>query len=295
MINVYFKENLVPQILAVDDSSSNLDIVLEVLENFNVIDITDPSEVFKIVQETKIDIILLDIMMPKINGFDICKQLKSNPYTKDIPVIFITSKTDEESIEKAFEVGGIDYVTKPFKTKELLSRVHTHLELSKQKFLLQELIENQSKILQQQSKLAIMGKMIDTVMNKINSSQTLIKPVELTDLEEALDKISLELMNQTKKIIRLDKKYSYNSSNNVLICDNKIVELTHKESILLQLFISKINKTISIEDIMANVWEDSYTQEVSKESVKSQVSKLRKKLPQNCIENVYGIGYTLKL
>jgi len=76
-----------------------------------------------------LDLILLDIMMPKIDGYDVCKQLKQNPQTQGIPVIFLTAKTDEDSIEKAYEVGGSDYVSKPFKPKELMARVKTQLDL----------------------------------------------------------------------------------------------------------------------------------------------------------------------
>jgi len=83
----------------------------------------------EIVQEEKIDLILLDIMMPKMDGYKVCTTLKSSTATKNIPVIFITAKTDEDSIEKAYEVGGIDYVTKPFKPRELLARVKTQLKL----------------------------------------------------------------------------------------------------------------------------------------------------------------------
>ena len=83
----------------------------------------------KFVEEEKIDLILLDIMMPDIDGYEVCQKLKSNVNTKDIPVVFITAKTDEESIERAYSVGGSDYVTKPFRPKELLARVNRELQL----------------------------------------------------------------------------------------------------------------------------------------------------------------------
>lgn len=75
------------------------------------------------------DLILLDIMMPQIDGYEVCKQLKQNPKTQGIPVVFLTAKTDEDSIEKAYAVGGSDYVSKPFKPKELMVRVKTQLDL----------------------------------------------------------------------------------------------------------------------------------------------------------------------
>jgi len=116
-------------ILIVDDTISNLDILSHLLENYDVIDSISGEDALEIVQEEEVNLILLDIMMPGIDGFEVCQKLKSNPKTKNIPIIFITAKTDEDSIEKAYDIGGSDYVTKPFKPKELLARVKRELQL----------------------------------------------------------------------------------------------------------------------------------------------------------------------
>ena len=114
-------------ILVVDDTIANLDILLELLDNYDLIDVTNGKDALKIAQNEDIDLILLDIMMPEMDGYEVCKRLKSNPKTKDIPIIFITAKTDEESIERAFDIGGSDYIMKPFMPKELLARVKKEL------------------------------------------------------------------------------------------------------------------------------------------------------------------------
>lgn len=116
-------------ILVVDDTISNLDIMGVILDKYDVMDATSGKDALEILDEEQIDLILLDIMMPDMNGYEVCEILKANPKTKDIPIIFITAKTDENSIEKAYDVGGIDYVTKPFKPKELLARVKTQLHV----------------------------------------------------------------------------------------------------------------------------------------------------------------------
>lgn len=117
-------------ILIVDDTKSNIEILLELLGNtYNVIPALGGHKALKIVQKKKIDLILLDIMMPEISGLEVCEILRKDPTTKDIPIIFITAKTDESSIEKAYDVGGMDYVTKPFRPKELLARVKTQLRV----------------------------------------------------------------------------------------------------------------------------------------------------------------------
>jgi len=116
-------------ILIVDDSIINLDILGDLLDEYDLIETTDALSALEILEEENVDLILLDIVMPKMNGYELCQKLKEQESTQSIPIIFITSKTDEDSIEKTFEYGGSDYVSKPFKPKELLSRVNTQLKL----------------------------------------------------------------------------------------------------------------------------------------------------------------------
>ncbi|MBK3332423.1 diguanylate cyclase [Persephonella atlantica] len=126
-------------ILVVDDNAENLDILAELLEEYDVIDTTDGYEALEILNEEKVDLILLDVMMPEIDGFELCKKIKDNPQTQDIPIMFITALTDEDSIVKSYEIGGSDYITKPFKKKELLAKV-------KREFKIQDL-QNELKLM----------------------------------------------------------------------------------------------------------------------------------------------------
>jgi PleD family two-component response regulator len=123
--------NKKPTILAVDDTELNLDILTRLLKEYDVIPALSGEDALEIAQNEDIDLILLDIMMPMMNGFEVGRCLKSNPAKCDIPIIFITAKTDEESIAKAYEIGGADYVTKPFMPGELLARVKLQLNLRK--------------------------------------------------------------------------------------------------------------------------------------------------------------------
>lgn len=128
------KENI-PTILVVDDEKSNLDIVLGLFKpfasKFNIVAALFGDKALKIVEKRKIDLVLLDIMMPVMDGYEVCKILKSQEHTKHIPVLFITANMDEKSIIKAYNVGGVDYITKPFRPIELLARVKTHINLNK--------------------------------------------------------------------------------------------------------------------------------------------------------------------
>ncbi len=115
-------------LLVVDDTPTNIDILVDLFEAYTVAVSLDGLTAIEMVQNMSIDLILLDIMMPGLDGFEVCKRLKEDPKTRDVPVIFITAKTDEESIEAAYDAGGVDYVSKPFKPREVLARVRFQLE-----------------------------------------------------------------------------------------------------------------------------------------------------------------------
>lgn len=118
-------------ILAVDDKKENLDVILDILEDFDVIPVTSGSKALEIIEEENISLILLDIVMPEMNGYEVCAKLKSDPRTASIPIIFATAKTDENSISQAYAAGADDYVSKPLKRSEVIARVQTQLRLKK--------------------------------------------------------------------------------------------------------------------------------------------------------------------
>ncbi|MES0489376.1 MAG: HD domain-containing phosphohydrolase [Leptospirales bacterium] len=117
-------------ILVIDDNKSNIKIINTILgENYSLQNAETGEEGLARVLEFQTDLILLDVKMPGISGFEVAKQLKKNPSTSEIPVIFITALSDEASITKGFDLGGADYITKPFKEEELVCRVRTQLKL----------------------------------------------------------------------------------------------------------------------------------------------------------------------
>jgi signal transduction histidine kinase len=118
-------------ILIVDDTPINLDAISETLSDagYDVAIATSGERALQIVQRQPPDLILLDIMMPGIDGFATCQLLKADPQTCDIPVIFMTAMSDVNNKTKGFDYGAVDYITKPFQEQEVLSRVKTHLQL----------------------------------------------------------------------------------------------------------------------------------------------------------------------
>lgn len=128
------------RIMLVDDTLKNIQLLGTLLSRsgYQIYIAQSGTEALKISEKVKLDMILLDIMMPGMNGFEVCQVLKGNPKTKDIPVIFLTARTETEDIVTGFEAGAVDYVTKPFNSAELLARVRTHLDIRrKEKKILQ--------------------------------------------------------------------------------------------------------------------------------------------------------------
>lgn len=132
-------------ILIVDDVPKNIQLLGKTLDDkgYQVAAVTKGDQVVRTAKKHTPDLILLDIMMPEKSGFEVCKELKADDELSEIPVIFLTARSEEEDIIKGLNLGGADYVTKPFNSGELLARIDTHLTLKKAR----------DRILQQQEEL----------------------------------------------------------------------------------------------------------------------------------------------
>ncbi len=135
-------------ILIVDDTPENIDILVELLEDFDKQVAINGKDALEIAWDDTPDLILLDIMMPEMDGYEVCEKLRANDKTKEVPIIFLTAKTQKEDIVRGFEVGGQDYITKPFDSRELMERVKTQLELKNQR----EVLKNMNNILEEKVK-----------------------------------------------------------------------------------------------------------------------------------------------
>lgn len=133
-------ENSNFKILVVDDIPKNLELVSTFLytEDYTVIQCSSGFKAFEILKQKKIDLILLDVTMPDMDGYQVCERIKLDKKNQDIPVIFLTARSETEDIVKGFEVGGADYLTKPLNPKELLIRVSSHLKAKVQKDLIKK-------------------------------------------------------------------------------------------------------------------------------------------------------------
>jgi diguanylate cyclase (GGDEF)-like protein len=134
------------RILVIDDTPANLHLLVDMLaeHGYTVHPATGGKTAFRFLQATLPDLILLDIYMPDMNGYEVCQQLKANEHTRDIPVIFISSADQELDKMKAFASGGVDYIVRPLQLEEVLARIRTHLSLRRLQKNLEDLVQERT-------------------------------------------------------------------------------------------------------------------------------------------------------
>jgi DNA-binding response OmpR family regulator len=193
-----------------------------ILSDYTLYLVTNKIDAYKVLEENKIDLILLDVVMPDIMGTDLCKELKSDEAYKNIPVIFITATDTDETIIEAFTNGAIDFVK---------------------------------------------------------------KPINIVDLQQ---RIKLNLKNNST--YEIDSNYTFNLQTLQLYKDNISIKLTRSEQKLLELFIRKKDTLIDPIDISNHLFDD-FDKEYNNRTIRNIISSLKKKLPGDVINSVYGQGY----
>ncbi len=141
-------------LLIVDDEPVNIKIFLEMLRSDYTIKVaTDGEKALQIAQsDNPPDLIILDVMMPGIDGYEVCRRLKAEPRTKDIPIIFVTAKGGEDDQTKGFELGAVDYIAKPFSPIVVMARIKTHLELKRNRDFLEWMLKERTREMQEMEK-----------------------------------------------------------------------------------------------------------------------------------------------
>ena len=198
-------------ILIIDDEAINIEILVELLNGKYELKVAfDGKMGINIAKKVLPDLILLDIEMPIMDGFEVAYELKNNSDTEGIPIIFVTSKTEKEVIISALDCGAVDYIKKPFLKEELFLRVANHVKTR----LLQKEINDRNKIqeqlLIQQSKLAAMGEMIGAIAHQWRQPLTALGGI-LTNIEESYIDNELTENYLTKQIDSAENKIMYMS------------------------------------------------------------------------------------
>ena len=183
-------------ILIVDDLPQNLKLLAELMKdnNYYVRPVTSGKLALLAAQAIPPDLILLDINMPVMDGFETCEQLKTLEKTKHIPVIFLSANTESDAIVKGFELGAVDYITKPFKATEVLLRVKTHLEL---KFSKETILK------QNNSQRELLHVLCHDLMNSVGAAQSLMTIKRMTETLSEEDEVMSMAINNAVDVIGL--------------------------------------------------------------------------------------------
>ena len=209
-----------PTILIVDDIFENVSALFHFLDNhdFEVLVARNGESAIELLEEEHPDLILLDVMMPGISGFETCQRLKANTKTQDIPIIFMTALSDTVDKVKGFEVGAVDYVTKPIQQEEVLARINTHLIICQlQKQLQAKNIELETKNIELKTKNAELDAFSHTVAHDLKNPLAHI--IAMSDLLQ--DDFNENLSMQAHKCLQ----YIFQSSKKMVEIINALLLL----------------------------------------------------------------------
>ncbi|BDA69228.1 Response Regulator Receiver Signal Transduction Histidine Kinase [Rivularia sp. IAM M-261] len=179
-------------ILIVDDNQNNLKVLCEAIADFGweILVANDGESAIEQAQYAHPDLILLDVMMPGIDGFDTCQHLKSNSLTREIPIIFMTALSDTIDKVKGLSIGGVDYVTKPFHTEEVLARINVHLQL---RYLNKQLEEQK---LDLEKRVAVRTNELSQALHELQQSQLqLVQSEKMSTLGQLVASVAHEINN----------------------------------------------------------------------------------------------------
>lgn len=242
--NYFMKKISECTVLIVDDTEENLDILVEALsDDYGISVAMDGETALENLKMEIPDIILLDIMMPGMDGYEVCRKIKANKDTQDIPVIFLTAITEIESKARGFKLGAVDYITKPFEILEVKARVRTHLALKLAKYELSEknrILEE--KTVELQSAVNELEAFSYTVSHDLKSPLRAIEAYTKMISEEENEKLNdntKEMVHNVKSICSnmikmIENLLKYSKMTNLEICKgpvdiNEIFQLTFKQ------------------------------------------------------------------
>jgi putative two-component system response regulator len=206
-------------ILVVDDTETNIDILANALDTeYDVSVAMDGESALDIAHSAPPDLILLDIMMPGMDGFEVCERLKESADTAEIPVLFLTAMTEMQNKTKGFEIGAVDYITKPFEIREVEARVRTHLKLKEAK----DFLANQNEILEKK----VEERTRELVLTQDVTIQSLASLAETRDNETGAH------IQRTQNYVSLLTLRLMNVPNYIAEIDPTTAQLLHKSASL---------------------------------------------------------------
>lgn len=266
-------------VLIVDDAKENIDILFQALvDEYELGVAVDGETALEYVSTEKPDLILLDIMMPGMDGYEVCRRLKADPATRDIPVIFLTAMTDIQNKTAGFDTGAVDYITKPFEILEVKARVKTHLDLKNALHTihqyskkLEEMVEQRTKALIATERRAAFSLLIQGIVHNLKNPLTSIiggsNLIEMASeqLTGLTDQMPETIRETVKKEVDTIHKFSRNIESGGLRLNEMINSMMAK---------SRSDKSDKIEILDLNTILDQETRFLDADRVfKNEVSK----------------------
>lgn len=198
----------VQRILIVDDQEANLQVLGTMLGQlgFDIVTATDGEQALGRIAAQRVDLVLLDVLMPGIDGFEVCRRIREQPDLAHLPVIFLSSADDKEFVVRALGAGGVDYVTKPFHKAELASRVRTHLALKAARDSLRQLAEDKDEL------LGILAHDLKSHLGGMQMSAQVLHQRAVTMGEPRLELMSGNILHATNQMFAFVKEFLANSS-----------------------------------------------------------------------------------
>ena len=300
--------NSTARIMIVDDTEQNIQLLGQALakEGYEIIVATNGAEAIKTLEHITPDLILLDVMMPQMDGFEACSIIKKNEKTKNIPIIFLTARVETEDIVKGFELGAVDYIAKPFNLMELYTRVKNHLELKKRDNDNKELIHILAHDLATPFNAIISLTEILDLFNDVNELKTLIGQLNTTarnakdlidlvrkmrSLEEG--KIELahcnltELIRQAVELLK-DKLKAKNISVN-MSADEKVEVLADKISLLNSVLLNLLTNAIKFSYPASEI---NICVEKQNNKVRFSITDTGIGMPESLLEKLFEMNRT---
>lgn len=268
-------------ILIVDDTQANLHLLSRVLKKagFRYVEASNGQEAIKAAKNHEPDLILLDIMMPDMSGFEVIKKLKNIPEVSDIPVIFLSSLTDTDDKVQAFKSGGVDYITKPFQKEETLARINTHLQI---RFLQKQLNERITILRKREVELSRLNnkkdELVRTVSHDIKNPLTGI--IGLVKLMKESEKVTEE---ESKQMLSVIEDSGMNLLNLVREVLDRESGKTESEELNYQLvsFVDVIERVISMNKAKAIVKDIDLSYSIAPKDLTAEIDQSKIEIAVN--------------
>ena len=197
------------RLLVVDDQEANLKIIGDLLGAsgfFEIVLASSGEQALQLLAENHIDLVLLDVLMPRHDGLEICRRIRAKPQWEDLPVIFLSAADDKSLIVRALEIGGVDYVTKPFNRHELMSRVRTHLALKLTRDQLKQVAEDKDEL------IGILAHDLKNHLGGMRMSVQLLQTRSRVHQDERLERMAANINDATLRMLTFVEEFLANSA-----------------------------------------------------------------------------------